>query len=193
MRHLDGGAGMEVVLALFRSASVFQESKSTRSRGWIWFFVALALLTITAISILIWYNPTVPLTPALLAGAKTKWKEHGPRDYDMDYTFKKIETTERFHVQVRNGDAVSVRMNDTIDLEPRLFPYYTMPGLFGIIEEFMEEDAKPGSPRTFTSVLFDPVDGHLIHYVRSVASKRERQEITVRLTPVSSKSAAGPM
>ena len=51
---------------------------------------------------------------------------------------------------------------------------------------------KLGSPRTFTSVLFDPVDGHLIHYVRSVASKRERQEITVRLTPISAQSTTGP-
>ena len=59
-----------------------------------------------------------------------------------------------------------------------------MPALYGFIEEFMQQDSQPGSPRTFTNVLFDPVDGHLIHYVRSVASKRERVEITVRLTPL---------
>ena len=155
--------------------------------------MVLGLLTILAISILVWFNPTVPLTPALLAEAEAKWKEHGPHDYDMDYTFKKIESTDRFSVEVRNGDAVSVRRNDQIALEPRLYPYYTMPGLFGIIERFQEIDAQPGSPRTFTNVLFDAVDGHLIHYVRSVSvpSKRERQEITVRLTPVLSQSA-GP-
>jgi hypothetical protein len=178
-------------LTFFRSGSAIQESKNNRSRAWIWYFVVLALLTITAISILVWYNPTVPLTPALLAEAKAKWKAHGPRDYDIDM-LKKVESTERFHVQVRNGDAVSVLMNGNIALEPRLYPYYTMPALLGYIEEFMEQDTKPGSPRTFTSVLFDPVDGHLIHYVRSVASKRERQEITVRLTPAASSATTGP-
>jgi hypothetical protein len=184
---LKGGAGTEVILARFGSGSSLQESRRPRNRAWIWYFVALAFLTITAIAILIWYNPTVPLTPELLAEAKAKWKAHGPRDYDMDYTLKKVESTERFHVQVRNGDAVSVYMNENIALEPRLYAYNTMPALFGFIEDFLEEDAKPGRPRTFTNVLFDSVDGHLIHYVRSVAIKRERQEITVRLTPVPTK------
>jgi len=180
----------EVILALSRSRLALQEASNTRSRAWIWFFVALALLTVTAIAILVWFNPTVPLTPALLAEAEAKWKKLGPHDYDMDYTLKKVESTDRFHVQVRNGDAVSVRMNNQIALEPRLYPDYTMPALFGIIERFQEIDAKPDSPRTFTNVLFDAVDGHLIHYVRSVAVKRERQEITVRLTPLLSQSAS---
>jgi hypothetical protein len=192
MPLLDGDAIGRFLLAFSRSASVTQASSNSRSRAWIGFFVVLALLTVTAISILVWLNPTVPLTPALLAEAKAKWKERGPRDYDMDYTLKKIEGTDRFHSEVRNGDAVSVRMNDDIALEPRLYPYYTMPALFGFIEQFMEDDAKPGRPRTFTSVLFDGVDGHLIHYVRSVAIKRERQEITVRLTPVAGQSTTNP-
>ena len=151
--------------------------------GWISFFVVLALLTLAAIVIQIWYNPTVPLTAELLAEAEAKWKERGPRDYGMDYIIKKVESTERFQVQVRNGQAVSVIMNEKVALEARLYPYHTMPALYGFIETFLEQDAQPGSPRTFTNVLFDPTDGHLIHYVRSVASRRERQEITVRLTP----------
>ncbi len=167
-------------------------ARAGASRGWIWFFVILALLTLTAIGIQIWFNPTVPLTAPLLAEAKARWKEHGPRDYDMDYTNKKMESTERFHVQVRDGKAVSVLMNDKIALEPRLYPWYTMPALYGFIEEFMEQDAQPGKPRTFNNVLFDPADGHLIHYVRSVASKRERQEISVRLIPVQTKQAPSP-
>ena len=170
-------------MSLFQSKIAHQNSTVAHSRRWIWFFVLLALLTVSAIAIEIWYNPTVPLTAPLLAEARTKWKEHGPRDYDMDYTSKKMESTERFHVQVRNGNAVSVIMNDNIALESRHYRYHTMPALFGFIEEFMEQGAQPGRPRIFTNVLFDPVDGHLIHYVRSVASKRERQEIIVRLTP----------
>jgi hypothetical protein len=151
----------------------------------VWFFVALAVLTVAAISVEIWYNPTMPLTGPLLAEAKAKWRQRGPRDYDMDYTIKKLESTERFQVKVRNSEAVSVIMNGNLALESRLYPYHTMSALFGFIEEFMQQDSEPGSPRTFTNVFFDRVDGRLIHYVRSVASKRERVEITVHLTPLS--------
>jgi hypothetical protein len=174
------------------SKSAIRNSRSTHGRGWIWFFVILGLLTLAAIAIQIWYNPTVPLTAPLLAEAEAKWKEHGPRDYDMDYTIKKLESTERFHVQVRGGKAVSVIMNDNLALESRHYPYHTMPALYGFIGEFMEQTAQPGKPRTFSNVLFDPVDGHLIHYVRSVASRRERVEIIVRVTPVPTNQATGP-
>jgi len=168
-----------------------QKPSIAHGRGWIWFFVLLALLTLAAILLEIWYKPTMPLTAALLAEARAKWKERGPRDYDMDYTVKKMESTERFHVQVRNGNAVSVIMNDTIALEPRFYPYHTMPALYGFIEEFLEQDSQPDRPRTFNIVCFDPVDGHLIHYVRSISSKRERQEIIVRLTPLPTSPAFG--
>jgi len=156
--------------------------QKSRSR-WIGFFVVLAVLALAAILIQVWYNPTVPLTAALLAEAEAKWKAYGPRDYDMDYSMKKLDSSERFQVQVRDGKAVAVTMNDKVALEPRHYPYHTMPALYGFIETFMEQDGQPNSPRTFTTVWFDPVDGRLIHYVRSVASKRERQEITVHLTP----------
>jgi hypothetical protein len=162
-----------------------------RRRSWIWFFVILALLAAAAVYIQVWYNPTVPLTPALLADAEAKWKEHGPRNYDMDYTIKKLHSTERFHVQVRDGRAVSVLMNDDIVMESRHYPYHTMPALYSFIGDFMEQDAQPDKPRTFSSVLFDASDGHLIHYVRSVAVKQERQEITVRLVPLQTNQATG--
>ena len=167
--------------------------KPTRagSRGWLWFFIALVLLSGAAIGVQFWYNPTVPLTPALLADAEAKWKQHGPHDYDLDYTIKKIESTERFQVKVRNGKAISLIMNGNLALEARLYPSYTMPGLYGVIDEFMQQDTQPGSPRTFTNVFFDPVDGHLIHYVRSVASKRQRVEIIVHLTPLPAASPDG--
>jgi hypothetical protein len=176
---LSTGTG-EVVLSSFKAR--VEEQKPRTNHGWIWFFIVLAVLTLAAIAIQIWYNPTVPLTAPLLAEAQARWKEHGPRNYDLDYTIKKIENTEKFHVQVRNGKVVSVTM-DGRALESRLYPYHTMPALFDFIEEFREQDSQPGRPRTFTSVMFDPVDGHLIHYVRSVAVRRERQEIIVRLIP----------
>jgi hypothetical protein len=180
----------EMVLSF--SQSQIATRKARTGRGWIWFFVALALLTLAAISVQIWYNPTVPLTAPLLTEARAKWKERGPTNYDMDYMVKKVEATERFQVRVRNGQAISVVMNDNVPLESRHFRYHTMPALYEFIEEFMDQDAQPGRPRTFTNVFFDPTDGHLIHYVRSVVSKRERQEIIVQLTPVPANSTNPP-
>ncbi|HLJ93093.1 MAG TPA: DUF6174 domain-containing protein [Gemmataceae bacterium] len=170
----------------FLSDGAAVNTKSAHNRGWIWFFVVLVLLTVMGICIQIWYNPTVPLTSSLLAEAEAKWKEHGPLDYDMDYTIKTLESTEHFHVQVRQGKAVSVVMNDKVPLESRLYTYHTMPALFGFIGEFLEQDSQPNKPRTFSNVLFDAKDGHLIHYVRSVAIRQERVEISVRLTPFAS-------
>jgi hypothetical protein len=179
-------------MVLSFSPSQSAKRKARIGRGWIWFFVALALLTLAAISVQIWYNPTVPLTAPPLTEARAKWKERGPANYDMEYMVKKIEATERFQVRVRDGQAISVVMNDNVPLESRHFRYHTMPALYEFIEEFMDQDAQPGRPRTFTNVFFDPADGHLIHYVRSVVSKRERQEIIVRLTPVPANSTNPP-
>ena len=176
---------------MFTAIMANQQPTRPRNRRWVWFFVALALLSVAAISVQIWYNPTVPLTPGLLADAKAKWKQHGPRDYDMDYTVKKLESTDRYHVKVRDGKAISVIMNDNLALESHHYPFYTMPALYRFIEDFLQQDTEPGSPRTFTNVLFDPVDGHLIHYVRSVASKRQRVEIIVHLTPLPAESRVG--
>jgi hypothetical protein len=149
------------------------------NHGWIWFFIVLAVLAMAAVFIQVWYNPTVPLTASLLSEAQTRWKERGPRNYDMDYTIKTLDNTAQVQVHVRNGKAVWATMNG-VALESRLYHYHTMPALLAFIEEFREQDAQPGRPRTYTNVLFDPVDGHLIHYVRSVALKRERQEIIVQ-------------
>ena len=38
-----------------------------RSRGWIWFFAILGVLTATAITIEVWYNAQQQLTPERLA------------------------------------------------------------------------------------------------------------------------------
>ena len=91
MRLLDGVQERRLFWPFSDQHLCYKNRENTRNRGWIWFFVALALLSITAISILVLYNPTVPLTPAYSAEAKAKWKQRGPRDYDMDYTLKKIK------------------------------------------------------------------------------------------------------
>jgi hypothetical protein len=151
---------------------------STRRRAWIWFFAVLAALTLTAIVLQVWYNNHIELTPERLALARSLWRANEPANYDMRYVIRKLDSIETYDVQVRNGKAVKVICNGQ-PLEERLFHYSEMPALFGYMDDFLEQDLRPGRPRTLAKATFDASDGHLLHYVRSVASKRERQEITV--------------
>ena len=84
---------------------------------------------------------------------------------------------------VRSGKVVEALRNGQPQ-EERLYRYQDVPALFSFLEEFLERDSQPGSPRVFATARFDAQDGHLIHYVRSVMSTRERQEIDVKLEPV---------
>jgi hypothetical protein len=170
-----------------------------QGRAWIWFFTILVVLTIAAITIQIWYNSQQQLTAEQLAAAQRLWKEKGPADYDLEYTKKVIDATEVYHVKVRKGQVVS-STRDGQPEEERLYHYRDIPHLFGDIEEFWRQDHPEGqngqegqppnragevhSPRVFATAVFDPEDGHVLHYVRSVASKRERVEITVELRRV---------
>src|SRR3989442_153667 len=121
---------------------------SPHSRGWIWFFVVLIILVLIAIPIPVWYNFSQQLTLEQLEAAKAKWREKGPSDYDMEYTFKKLDSTETYVVQVRNRKVISV-FRDGQPQEERLYRYADMPALYDFLEDFLERDTQPDSPRTF--------------------------------------------
>ncbi|MBV9125182.1 MAG: hypothetical protein JO112_17640 [Planctomycetes bacterium] len=165
-----------------------------RSRGWIWFFVILAGLAVTALTILVTFTLRQQLRPEQLAQARALWRQKGPADYDLSYTVEKQESDpEKFVVQVRHGRVMSVveaapGAGDFVTengrpLEPRQFSYYSVPALFDFVDQFLKMDAEPGSPRTFTRAYFDPEDGHLVHYIRRVMGSRQRVEIDVHLRP----------
>jgi hypothetical protein len=108
-----------------------------------------------------------------------------PADYDLEYTMQG-STNGTFKVEVRGGKVVSATL-DGRELERRLYAAHDMTGLYDDLERFLEIDSKPDSPRAFVVATFDTVDGHLLHYVRSVSATRQRVEITVGL-----KRVAGP-
>jgi hypothetical protein len=153
-----------------------------RSRSWIWFFAFLTVLAVAWLSGLFFFYRQQQLKPQELADAQTRWQEHGPRDYDLEYTQKGVNPSE-FQIQVRQGKVVSAKRNGQ-PLEPRLYPFYDMEALFSYIETFLEQDSQPGRPRTYTIGSFDPEDGHLLHYVRRVMGSLEQVDITVQLRRV---------
>ena len=61
-----------------------------------------------------------------------------------------------------------------------LYPYHSVPALFGFMNDFLAQDRRPGRPRAFVRAAFAEADGHPMRYVRSVTGgARERVEIVV--------------
>ncbi len=156
------------------------------SYRWIWYFIVLAILTVTAITILVWYNLRQQLKMEDLEKAKSQWKRARPLNYDLYYT-KRGSASGAFAIAVRDGKVISVALDgreitqDDKPLDPSRYSRYDMTALMDDVETFLEKDSEPGRPRTYTVATFDPGDGHLIRYVRRVMGTSERIEIIVQL------------
>jgi hypothetical protein len=58
-------------------------------------------------------------------------------------------------------------------------PCLSIEDLFAKMAAHLSEDAEPGRPRVFAKADFDREDGHVLRYIRSVRSTRERIEVNV--------------
>src|SRR5947209_14393116 len=94
-----------------RGAPMATDSGRKPSRGWIWYFVIVAALTVLATTILVVYNLRQQLRPEQLAAARPLWEQKRPPDYVLTYT-KKGGATGTFIVTVRKGKVVSVLMRE---------------------------------------------------------------------------------
>lgn len=154
-----------------------------RSRNWIWFFLVLGALGIAAVGINAVYNFRQQLTLEELTRSRTLWEKNGPRDYVMEYTKQVGGQTDTFVVTVRNGDTVLVE-GPLVIAEGRskkdIYSHYGMDAIFDDIERFLKIDAQPNSPRAFNRATFDPADGRLLDFVRSVSATRHRVHIAVK-------------
>jgi hypothetical protein len=191
-----------IIVMFFLAAGVSGDNYKPRrrSRAWVWFFVILGVLTAAAVSIEVWYNLQQQLTPESLAEARKKWSAKGPPSYHLEYTLSRIGSTDKYEVEVRGGKVAWAMRNGQLEEEGQ-FRYRDMPALFRFIADYLEQDSQPGKPRTYATATFAPDDGHVLHYTRSVMSKRERQEFLVTdfrpigdttLAPRSDKRLASP-
>ncbi|MBY0525729.1 MAG: hypothetical protein K2R98_20150 [Gemmataceae bacterium] len=160
-----------------------------RSRAWIWFFVVLAFLGAAAITIPTVYNMRQQLTREELDRVRALWKEKGPPNYVLEYVKERDNKKETYIVTVRNGKTMDVAGPMFVAEDRKkedLYRYYGMIALFNDIEGNLDRDAKPNAPRAFNRATFNPDDGHLIDYVRSVSKDKERVQITVKRFEVTS-------
>jgi hypothetical protein len=159
------------------------------NRGWIWFFVVMIVLAVAAAAITWTANVRQQLTPEQLADAQKRWADKGPTDYDL-WIEKRVSSAnsdaeqppEIIEAKIRRGKVLSATL-DGRPMEPRLLRDYDMPAWFGFVDDFLRRDTAEGAPRTFRTAVFSPETGALLHFTRRVSGTRERQEITIRITP----------
>ncbi|HEY7327360.1 MAG TPA: hypothetical protein VH592_06970 [Gemmataceae bacterium] len=174
---------------------------SRRSRLWIVFFVALAVMVLFAMLVPIVYNLSIQLRPEQVAEAQQRWLDNTPANYDLEYLVRTMngdqEEESTYLVQVRGGQVVLAVCNrDLVYVDPSLAliaglsalalssenpRQFGVPALFDEIEARLHEDESAGR-RNFATAQFDPKDGHPFHYVRRVAGTKERVEWNVKLT-----------
>jgi hypothetical protein len=160
-----------------------------RSYRWVWVFVVLAVLGLTAMIVQIRYNLSQQLRPEQLAAARRLWQERGPRDYRLQFLQRGSSQPTAYVIWVRNGEpraGVWKHSPDLADhegqrLRPDQLSSFSMEGLFETIEDLIAAD--PGQ-RVYLVANFDPTDGHLLRFVRRVSGTQQRQEIAdVKLQP----------
>lgn len=139
-----------------------------KNRKWVWVFVALVVLGVAAISINWVYNARQQLTLDELHRQRELWDRAGPRDYLLETQMG----GGWYAVQVRNGRVESALYKATSDapgqpLRADQYDFYTMPGLFDIMQRNLERDAQPRAPRASNRAEFDPENGRLIMYRRA--------------------------
>ncbi len=161
-----------------------QSKRRPRSRTWVWFFVALAVLGTAAVTLPLIYNLSLQLRPEELASARERWKADGPRDYDLQFqekiTHNGEQTESNWIVEVRDGKAVAAT-RDGRKLPAEDYADRTVEGQFAEIERGLQLDLAEGARRNYATAAFDLRDGHTVHYVRRVRGSGERLEWNVNL------------
>jgi hypothetical protein len=151
-----------------------------KKRSWIWFFAIVGTLTVAGVLLEIWFNLRQQLDSTQLERARALWEDRGPADYEMEYTVREGSDATLYKVQVKGKKPAAAWVSENGKWKPTESPPYgTMDAIFDRIAANLEADAKPGSPRVFATASFSRNDGHVVRYVRSVSSRRERLEIDV--------------
>ena len=164
--------------------------RKARSRAWVWFFAILAGLCTVGITAEVWFNLNQQLSPERLEAARRTWRENGPRDYVLEYAVKREynpdpagRTPEKYTVEVRDGQVVSVRGDGGKKVQAGEFEFGSMEDLFAAVGRRLAEDRAAEGRRPFVKATFQKATGGIVHYVRSVMRTRERLEVSVQVQP----------
>jgi hypothetical protein len=168
-----------------------------RSGSWVWFFVAVIVLTIIAIALLWFFNVKQQLTFEQLQAARQRWDQNRPTDYDLTWTktgsAAGMVFNDSFLVRVRHGEVQSVLMRQEVPdngtakrverkLPERFYDRYDMGGLFADLKGFLKAKAdQAGRGRVSLTARFDPGDGHVEGYIYINPQNSQRIKVMVEL------------
>jgi hypothetical protein len=169
------------------------------------FFALLVVLATFAVALPLLYNLRQQLRPEQLQAARQRWREHGPKDYDLTFavTYDRDPLAERHIVLVRGGKVVlALREGEMVSLAPALRAAIGLPAgglgreqgrdvpaIFDHIESLLagqDTDAR----RNFIVGAFDPKDGHPRRFVFRIRGTSTREEWNLRLWPAGALPAA---
>jgi hypothetical protein len=103
------------------------------SRRWLWYFGVLVVLAVIAVTLEVGYNLGQQLTAVQLESARRRWQEHGPRAYDLVYAVKLDDgEPDVLEAHLHHGEVDSV-MDNGRPLEPVLYPFHDLPGLYAAV------------------------------------------------------------
>jgi hypothetical protein len=157
---------------------------ASHKRGWMVFFGLLLFMTIAGICLQIWFNEQQRLRSGQIDSAWERWKANRPAKYEFVYTVVDYDKDlVEYTVRVRPDGSFRV-MSSGDDREEKLqagdVPYLSMDELFSKMSDQLAENQQPGKPSVFAKADFDRQDGHVVRYIRSVRSTRERLEVIVK-------------
>jgi muconolactone delta-isomerase len=162
-----------------------------RRRLWLRLIILVLLVAGAGFAGWVYYRNAQRLTPEKLADARARWSKANIQDYDITVRVSGRAAATYF-VQVRGGKVTdawqkpgnhaSYVIDEVVDgkkVERRVaaLPFrsladagvWTVPGLFAeVLERDLKTDAEPRAPSAYTQVQFDPDDGHLVRYVRTM-------------------------
>jgi hypothetical protein len=168
-------------------SGISPDNGQKKNKNWIWLFVVLFTLAALAAGINLTYNLRQQLTPEQLAIAKNRWDGFGLADYDL-IVHKDVASagSERgirdvINVQVRKKMVTDLQLNGRPVEQRRLWSQYDMAGWFEWIERDLQIDRQPNAPRSYCIAQFDPDDGHIIKYIRSISATGHREEFNIEL------------
>lgn len=134
---------------------------------------AIALIALLALAIAARQGAAPTVTTEDLRAALARWRQHGPRDYDLAVVVSGAQTG-RYEVRVRDGRPIAAQ-RDGRELNRRTATYWTVPGLFDVIQHDLKyvDDPQRGfnAPPGSTVILraeFDPDLGLPRSYQRSI-------------------------
>lgn len=126
-----------------------------------------------------------PLTAEALQAAHERWRERGPKHYQMNVSVTGSQA-ERYRVEVREGSPVEVTRNEGLPVKRATWSYWTVDGLLGVLDHdlrFVEDPVRGFGARPGSAVVlrarFDDETGVPLDYERVILSPASQMRWTV--------------